>query len=77
MSRFLAILPPAEAVSYLVNLALAVSLVCAAGLVAVRVCRQFPAPMRHGLLLWALVLILVSPAAVWLAGKNGAAERQL
>jgi beta-lactamase regulating signal transducer with metallopeptidase domain len=68
-----AIMPPAEAVSYLVNLAVAVSLVCGVGLLAARVRRHSSAPLRHGVLLWTLVLILLSPAAVWLAQQNGLA----
>ena len=39
MPRLETIVPPAEAVSYLVNLALAVSLVCGIGLLAARACR--------------------------------------
>ena len=68
-----AIMPPAEAVTYLVNLAVAVSLVCGVGLLAARVCRHGSAPLRHGVLVWTLVLILLSPAAVWLAQQNGLA----
>ena len=67
------IMPPAEAVTYLVNLAVAVSLVCGVGLLAARLCRRGSAPLRHGVLVWTLVLILVSPAAVWLAQQNGLA----
>jgi len=66
-------MPPAEAVSYLVNWAVAVSMACGAGLVAIRICRRHAAPLRHGVLLWTLVLLLLSPAAVWLAGQNGLA----
>ena len=68
-----AIMPLAEAVSYLVNLAVAVSLVCGVGLLAARLCRHGSAPLRHGVLLGTLVLILLSPAAVWLAEQNGLA----
>jgi beta-lactamase regulating signal transducer with metallopeptidase domain/protocatechuate 3,4-dioxygenase beta subunit len=73
MPRLEAIIPPAETVMYLVNLAVAVSLVCGVGLLAARVCRHGTAPLRHGVLVWTLVLILVSPAAVWLAERNGPA----
>jgi beta-lactamase regulating signal transducer with metallopeptidase domain len=73
MSRLEALMPPAETVSYLINLAVAVSLVCGMGLLAARACRHGSAPLRHGILLWALVLILLSPAAVWLAEQNGLA----
>ncbi len=73
MSRLATIVPPAEAVSYLVNWAVAASLVCIVGLVAVRLCRRGSAPLRHGILLCTLALTLLSPAAVWLAGRNGLA----
>ncbi|MGA2258604.1 MAG: M56 family metallopeptidase, partial [Thermoguttaceae bacterium] len=73
MSRLATIVPPAEAVSYLVNWAVAVSLVCIVGLLAVRLCRCRSAPLRHGILLCTLTLTLLSPAAVWLAQRNGLA----
>jgi carboxyl-terminal processing protease len=63
----------AEVASYLVNLAVAVSLVSGVGLLMARVCRHGSAPLRHGVLLWTLVLVLLSPAAVWLAQQNGMA----
>jgi len=66
-----AIMPSAGAVCYLVNLAVAVSLVCGVGRLAARTCRRGSAPLRHGILLGTLVLILLSPAAVWLAGQHG------
>ena len=75
MSSLVAIMPPAEAVSYLVNLAVAVSVVCGVGLLAARVCRHGSAPLRHGILLWTLVLMLLSPAAVWLAEQSGSGNR--
>ncbi len=77
MSNFATIMPPAEAVSYLVNLAVAVSVVGAVGLVTVRIGRHGSAPLRHGVLVWTLVLILLSPSAVWLAGQNGLAVIRL
>lgn len=73
MPRLEAIMPTAEVMAYLVNLAVAVSLVCGVGLLAARVCRRGSTPLRHGVLVWTLVLILVSPAAVWLAQRHGLA----
>ncbi|MBN2577896.1 MAG: hypothetical protein JXB10_02815 [Pirellulales bacterium] len=66
-------LPSAEAVVYLANLALAASLTCAAGIAAVRAFRRGTAPLRHGILAGTLCLLLLSPAAVWLAQHNGLA----
>ncbi|MGW8257545.1 MAG: M56 family metallopeptidase, partial [Thermoguttaceae bacterium] len=63
----------AEAVSYLLNLFLAVSLIGGGGLLAARVCRRGPAPLRHDVLLGTLALILFSPVAVWLAQGNSLA----
>lgn len=68
-----AIMPSIEAVTFLANLAVAVSLVCGVGILAARACRRGPAPLRHGILVWTLGLTLVSPAAVWLAQRNGLA----
>ena len=70
MPRLEAIIPPAGAATYLVNLAVAVTLVCGVGYLAARTCRHGSAPLRHGVLLGTLVLILLSPAAVWLAQQN-------
>ncbi len=68
-----AIMRLSESVSYLVNLAVAVSLACGVGLWTARLCRHGSAPLRHGVLLGTLVLVLLSPAAVWLAERNGLA----
>jgi len=64
-------LPNAQTVLYLGNVALAVVWLCAAALLVVFVCRRGSAPIRHGLLLLGLVLVLTSPALVWLAGRAG------
>ena len=73
VSSLATIMPPAETVSYLVNLALAASLACGLGLPAVRLCQHRSAPLRHGVLLGTLMVTLLSPAAVWLAGRSGLA----
>jgi beta-lactamase regulating signal transducer with metallopeptidase domain/protocatechuate 3,4-dioxygenase beta subunit len=67
------VMPSADVVAYLVNLAVAVSLVGGVGLLAARVCHYGSAPLPHGILVWTLVLILVSPVAVWLAQQDGLA----
>ena len=68
-----AIMPSALTLAYLASLAVAVSLVCGLGLLAARVCRSGSAPLRHGVLVWTMTLVLLSPAAVWLAQRNGLA----
>jgi len=68
-----AIMPSAETLAYLASLALAVSLVCSLGLLGTRICRGGSAPLRHGILVWTLALVLLSPAAVWLAQRSGLA----
>jgi beta-lactamase regulating signal transducer with metallopeptidase domain len=73
MLRLEAILLDAGSIFYIINLAITVSLVCGAGLWAGRVCRRGSAPLRHGILAATLLLILVSPAAVWLAQRSGLA----
>jgi beta-lactamase regulating signal transducer with metallopeptidase domain len=73
MQIFTAVMPSAGTVTYLVNLALAVCLASWAGLLAVSVCRRCSAPLRHGILIWTLALILLSPLAAWLAQQKGLA----
>jgi hypothetical protein len=73
MTSLKTILPPDLAVAYLVNLAAAVSVACGVGLMAARLCRRGSAPLQHGVLVWTLLVLLISPAAVWLAQENGLA----
>ena len=70
-------LPPPHTVLYLANDALAAVLTCGAALLAVFAGRRRSAPTRHGLLLLALVLVLTSPALVWLAGRAGVGRLQV
>ena len=69
----LATMLPGAAMTYLVNLAVAVSLACGVGLLAARLCRRGSAPLQHGVLAWTLLLMLISPSAVWVAQVNGLA----
>ena len=64
-------LPTPQTVLYLGNLALAVLWSCGAGLLGAFVCRRRLAPTRHSLVLLSLVLVVASPALVWLAGQAG------
>jgi hypothetical protein len=73
MSRLETLMLSVEAVTYLVNLSVAVSFVCGVGLLAVHASRRGSAPLRHGVMVWTLALILFSPAAVWVAQQNGLA----
>ena len=73
MPRLEALLLPTEAVTYLVNLAVAVSLGCGVGLSGGPRCRRGSSPLRHGILVGTLLLILFSPAAVWVSQQNGLA----
>jgi Zn-dependent protease with chaperone function len=70
-------LPPPHTVLYLANVALAAVLTCGTALLAVFAGRRRSAPTRHGLLLLALVLVLTSPAFVWLAGRAGVGRLQV
>ncbi len=71
MSLLEALLPNAQTVLYLGNVALAVVWLCAAALLAAFVCRRRSAPIRHGMLLLGLVLVLTLPALVSIAGRIG------
>ena len=71
MSAISALLIDPITVIYLVNLAVAASLVCGLGLLAARVCGHRPAPVRHGILVGTLALVLLSPGATWLAERSG------
>ena len=66
-----------KTVIYLLNLAVAASLVCGVGLFAARMCRHCPAPVRHGILVGTLALVLFSPGAVWLGQRSGLTWIQL
>ena len=57
-------------VVYLLNVAFAASLACGVALAAVAVCGKRSAPLRHGLLLCALVLTLLSPGLMWLRQRT-------
>lgn len=65
------VLVDAQSLAYLFNLALAASLLTSAGLVTAHVCRGRGAPLRHGILLGTLALILLSPGAIWLGQNSG------
>ena len=56
---------------YLANLALTVTLICAAGLLAIAILRKKSAMLRHALLVSALILTLLAPVLVWLTCHNG------
>jgi carboxyl-terminal processing protease len=71
--RLESLIPSVELILYLLNLAVAMSLTCAAGLLATRVFRRGSVPLRHGILVGTLTLVLLSPAAVWLAQRSGLA----
>ncbi len=59
-----------ETLSYLVNLAVAATLPCGASLLAAWACRRCSVPLRHGILVSGLVLVLLCPAAAWLGQKS-------
>jgi beta-lactamase regulating signal transducer with metallopeptidase domain len=61
----------AEMLLFLLNMAIASCLICGLGLAALCLCRNRPAPVRHGLLLAVLVLLLFSPVLFWCAGYLG------
>ncbi len=71
MSAVKLVLLDPQMVIYLFNLAVAASLICGVGLLAVRACRRGSAPVRHGILVGALVLVLLSPGAARLAQRSG------
>lgn len=77
MSLLETFLPTPQTVLYLGNVALAVAWLCAAALLAAFVCRRRPAPIRHGLLLLGLVLVLASPTLAWVAGRAGIGRFQV
>lgn len=52
---------------FLLNVAWASGLICGLGLLVVRCLRRRPAPLRHGLLVAALLLLVLSPLLFWLA----------
>jgi TolB protein len=61
----------ASSLAYLVNLAVAATLLSGCGLFAARVCRSCGAPLRHGILLGSLILVLVLPGTLWLGQQSG------
>lgn len=61
---------PAAAI-YLVNLAAAALLISLTGLVAAELFRSRHAPLRHAILVSALMLTLLAPALTWLACQSG------
>lgn len=73
MSAVKVVLLDPKTVIYLFNVAVAASLVCGVGLLASRVCRRRSAPVRHGILVGTLALVLMSPGAVWLGHHRGSA----
>lgn len=77
MSLLEPFLPTPQTVLYLVNVALAVVWSSVAALLAVIVCRRRSAPTCHCLLLLGLVLMLASPALVWMAGGAGLGRFQV
>ncbi len=77
MSLLELLLPGPQAVLYLGNIALAACWSCTAALLAAIVCRGRPAPTRHGLLLLGLVMMLTSPAWVWLIGRAEIGQLQV
>jgi beta-lactamase regulating signal transducer with metallopeptidase domain/protocatechuate 3,4-dioxygenase beta subunit len=60
-----------ETAVYLINVALAASLICGLALAAVWLGRKSPAPVRHGILTAALMLLLLCPLFVWLGQSRG------
>ncbi|MGO8745870.1 MAG: WD40 repeat domain-containing protein [Thermoguttaceae bacterium] len=77
MSTVKVVLLDPKTVIYLFNLAVAASLACGVGLFASRVCRRRSAPVRHGILVGKLALVLLSPGAVWLGQQIGLAQMQV
>jgi len=77
MSAVKLVLLDPQMVIYLFNLAVAASLVCGVGLLAARACRRRPAPVRYGILVGALALVLLSPGAARLAQRSGWAWMQI
>jgi beta-lactamase regulating signal transducer with metallopeptidase domain len=66
-----ALLLDPKTVIYLFNLAIAAIFVCGLGLLAARACRRRPAPVRHGILVGTLAIVLLSPCAVWVGQRTG------
>jgi Zn-dependent protease with chaperone function len=71
MSAFQQYLAAPGGLLFLLNVGLASCLVCALGLACVRLCRRHSAPLRHGVLLVALVLLVLSPLVAALGGAYG------
>ncbi|MBT6483974.1 MAG: M48 family metalloprotease [Planctomycetaceae bacterium] len=64
-------IPQAETLIFALNLIVAVTLVCGAGLGAARLLRNHSAPLRYGLLTTALIFSLISPVVVLVVSHNG------
>ena len=71
MSVVQAVLLDPQAVIYLFNLAVAATLVSGLGLAICRMYRHQSAPVRHGILLGTLAIVLLLPFALWLNGYTG------
>lgn len=71
MSALYSYLLSPAAVVFLANLAIASCLAAGLGLLAVRACRNRPAPLRHGLLLATTALLAISPILLVVAAWRG------
>ena len=71
MNSIETILPRAETLVFLLNVAVAATVTCAAGLVAAKCLRDRSAPLRYALLTSTLTIALLSPALVLLVGYGG------
>lgn len=71
MSTLYSYLLSPGAVVFLMNLVIASCLAAGLGLLAVRVCRNRPASLRHGLLLTTMVLLAASPILLAVAAWRG------
>lgn len=60
-----------ETMLYLVNISATAAMACAAGLLAARVFRRWPVPLRYGLLQTSLVLTVLSAGLVYVAQQSG------
>lgn len=77
MSAIKVVLFDPKTVIYLFNLGVAASLVCGLGLLVSRLCRRQTAPVRHGILVGTLAIVLLSPGVVWLGQQIGLTRLQV